>query len=87
MNENNPEAESIISSLESEMAVANLEKRGLYAVGIAILAGDILRSALAAGVPYSLAREMATDFWKAEMLADTVAALIREAELGDEDED
>ncbi|MFI0553389.1 hypothetical protein [Streptomyces scabiei] len=87
-NENNPEAESIIADIEHGMALANLEKRGEYAAGIAIIAGDILKLALAAGVPYSLAREMATDFWKAEMLADTVAALIRNSDLElDEDED
>lgn len=81
MNENTENADSIMADLETQMAIANLERRGLYASGIAIMAGDILRSALAAGVPYPLAREMAADFWKAEMLADTVAALLRDSEL------
>lgn len=80
------DADSIISSIENQMAIANLEKRGEYAAGIAILSGDILKVALVAGVPYSLAREMASDFWKAEMLADTVAALLRDADLGEDDE-
>ncbi|MER6382064.1 hypothetical protein ACWDBD_39040 [Streptomyces sp. NPDC001118] len=86
MTEKNPEAESIISNIESQMALANLEKRGEYAAGIAILAGDILKMALAAGIPHSLAQEMASDFWKAEMLADTVAALVRNAELDEDGE-
>jgi hypothetical protein len=86
MTDKNPEAESIISNLESEMALANLSKRGEYAAGIAILSGDILKMALASGVPYSLAEEMAGDFWKAEMLADTIAGLLRNADL-DEDDD
>ncbi|MFF1450136.1 hypothetical protein ACFVYF_18655 [Streptomyces sp. NPDC058274] len=90
MTDKNPEAESIISDIEHRMALANLEKRGEYAAGIAIISGDILKLAVAAGVPYALAREMAADFWKAEMLADTVAALIRNADLDlelDDDED
>ncbi|WP_435270899.1 hypothetical protein [Streptomyces sp. 1222.5] len=86
MTDKNPEAESIISDIESQMALANLSKRGEYAAGIAILAGDILKLALAAGVPYNLAREMASDFWKAEMLADTIAGLLRSAELEDDEE-
>jgi hypothetical protein len=86
VNENHPEAESIISDLEGQLALASLEKRGQYAAGIALLAGDILKVALAASVPYSLAREMASDFWKAELLADTVAALIRDADLDEDDE-
>jgi hypothetical protein len=87
MTDKHPEAESIIAGLESELALAALEKRGEYAAGIAILSGDILRVALAAGVPFGLAREMAADFWKAELLTDTVAALIRDVDLGDEDDD
>lgn len=86
MNENE-NAEAIMSELETQMAFANLEKRGTYAAGIAVLAGDILRAAVASGVPYNLAREMAADFWKAEMLADTVAALIREANLEEDDDE
>jgi hypothetical protein len=39
------------------------------------------------GVPYPLAREMAADFWKAEMLADTIAGLLRNADLDEDDED
>ncbi|MVO87394.1 hypothetical protein GPA10_22170 [Streptomyces sp. p1417] len=85
MNEKN-EAETLMAQLESEMALANLVKRGEYAAGIAVLSGDILKSATAAGVPYRMAEEMAGDFWKAEMLADTVAALIRDASLEDEAE-
>ena len=83
----NEDADSIMAELESQMALANLEKRGEYAAGIAILSGDILKVALASGVPYSLAQEMASDFWKAEMLADTVAALMRNVDLDEDDED
>jgi hypothetical protein len=86
MTEKNPEAESIMSNIESQMALAGLEKRGEYAAGIAILAGDILKLALSNGVPYALAREMASDFWKAEMLADTIAGLLRGADLDDDEE-
>ncbi|MET7984530.1 hypothetical protein [Streptomyces sp. NPDC005281] len=86
MTEKNPEAESIMSNIESQMALAGLEKRGEYAAGIAILAGDILKIALSNGVPYALAREMASDFWKAEMLADTIAGLLRGADLDDDEE-
>jgi hypothetical protein len=85
--ENMNEADSIISNIEAQMALANLSKRGEYAAGIAILSGDILKMALASGVPYPLAREMAADFWKAEMLADTIAGLLRNADLDEDDED
>jgi hypothetical protein len=30
---------------------------------------------------------MAADFWKAEMLADTIAGLLRHADLDEDDED
>lgn len=86
MNENES-ADSILADIESQMALAKLEQRGLYAVGIAIVSGDILKHALMSGVPYNLAREMAADFWKAEMLADTVAALLRDVELEEDDDD
>ncbi|MEV0475296.1 hypothetical protein [Streptomyces prunicolor] len=78
------DADSIMASIETQMAFANLEKRGEFAAGIAIVASDILKVALAAGVPYALAEEMATDFWKAEILADTIAGLVRHV---DEDDD
>ncbi|MFF8629647.1 hypothetical protein [Streptomyces werraensis] len=80
----NESADNIMADLEAQMAVANLERRGLYAAAIAVLAGDILRNALQAGVPYPLAKEMAADFWKTEILADTVAALIRDSDLEEE---
>jgi hypothetical protein len=86
MTDQNPEAETIMSNIESQMALANLGKRGEYAANIAGLSGDILRVAVASGVPYPLAREMAADFWKAEMLADTIAGLLRSSDL-DEDDD
>ncbi|MEV5883128.1 hypothetical protein AB0L74_10490 [Streptomyces sp. NPDC052020] len=86
MNENTESADAILADLEAQMAVAKLEQRGIYAAAIAILSGDIMKNALAAGVPYSLAQEMAADFWKAEMLADTVAALLRDSELEEDDE-
>ncbi|MGJ3559593.1 hypothetical protein ACR6C2_16600 [Streptomyces sp. INA 01156] len=87
MTEKNEEAEAIIAGLEAQMAIAGLESRGQYASGIAIMAGKVMRSALAYGVPYGLAEEMASDFWKAEMLADTVAALLRDADLDGDDDD
>ncbi|WP_326827394.1 hypothetical protein [Streptomyces sp. NBC_01751] len=80
------DANTIISDLESQMALVNLIKRGEYAAGIATLSGEILKSALEAGVPYAMAEEMAGDFWKAEMLADTVAGLLRNVELEEDDE-
>ena len=80
------DANTIMSDLESQMALVNLVKRGEYAAGIAALSGDVLKSALAAGVPYAMAEEMAGDFWKAEMLADTVAGLLRSVELEDDEE-
>jgi hypothetical protein len=86
MSDNHDEAEAILSSLENEMALSNLSKRGEYAAGIAHFAGMVLKTALEAGVPYNLAREMASDFWKAEMLADTIAALLIDSNL-DEDDD
>ncbi|MFI1530078.1 hypothetical protein [Streptomyces griseus] len=86
MSENYEDAETILSDLESRMALVNLIKRGEYASGIAVLAGDVMKSALGAGIPYSMAEEMAGDFWKAEMLADTVAGLLRNVELEEDDE-
>ncbi len=85
MSDKYEDANTIISDLESQLALANLLKRGEYAAAISILSGDILKSALAAGVPYRMAEEMAGDFWKAEMLADTVAALMRNSELDEDD--
>lgn len=87
MNDNTESADAILADIEAQMAVAKLEQRGLYAAAIAILSGDIMRNALSAGVPYALAREMAADFWKAEMLADTIAALLRDADLEEDDAD
>ncbi|MFE5542804.1 hypothetical protein ACFQ71_03190 [Streptomyces sp. NPDC056534] len=86
MSEKYEDANSIISDLESQMALANLVKRGEYAACIACLSGDVLKVALKSGIPYAMAEEMAGDFWKAEMLADTVAGLLRNSEL-DEDDD
>jgi hypothetical protein len=86
MSDNHDEAEAILSSLENEMALSNLAKRGEYAAGIAHFAGMVLKTGLEAGVPYVLAKEMASDFWKAEMLADTIAALLIDSNL-DEDDD
>ncbi|MFJ8699426.1 hypothetical protein [Streptomyces ardesiacus] len=85
MNDNTESADEILADIEAQMAVAKLEQRGLYAAAIAILSGDIMKNALASGVPYNLAREMAADFWKAEMLADTIAALLRDSELEEGD--
>ncbi|MYX26019.1 hypothetical protein GTY75_04935 [Streptomyces sp. SID8381] len=87
MTDKHPEADSIMAELETEMAIANLGRRGKYVAAIAVMAGDILTVALAAGVPYALAKEMATDFWKSEVLMDTLSGLIREAEEDDEDDD
>ncbi|MFD4608313.1 hypothetical protein ACFWOT_09375 [Streptomyces sp. NPDC058440] len=80
MTEDFNDADSIMANLEAQMAMTKLEGRGTYATGIAILSGQIMQSALAYGVPYALAEEMATDFWKAEMLADTIAALVRDVD-------
>ncbi|MEU6765870.1 hypothetical protein ABZ916_25545 [Streptomyces sp. NPDC046853] len=85
MTEKYEDANTIMSELESQLALATLIRRGEYAATISIISGDILKSALAAGVPYLMAEEMARDFWKAEMLADTVAGLLRNAEF-EEDE-
>ena len=86
MSDKNSEADFLISSVESKMALFNLAQRGEYASGVALLAGDVLKTALASGVPHHLAEEMATDFWKAEMLTDTVAALVRTSDLDEEGE-
>ncbi|MFF3416855.1 hypothetical protein ACFYW9_19465 [Streptomyces sp. NPDC002698] len=87
MTDKHNEADEILSALESEMALTNLANRGEYAAGIAVCAGNVLTVALASGVPYILAKEMASDFWKAEMLADTVAALLIDSNLEEEGED
>ncbi|WP_328377012.1 hypothetical protein OHB13_11695 [Streptomyces sp. NBC_00440] len=86
MTEKFEDANSIISDLESQLALANLIKRGEYAACIAVLSGDIMKSALAVGISHAMAEEMAADFWKAEMLADTVAGLLRNVDL-EESED
>lgn len=79
------DADTILASLESQMAIAELVKRGEYATGIATIAGHIRKAAIAAGIPRSMAREMASDFWKAEMLADTIVALINGSGAGSEE--
>lgn len=84
MTEKHEDADAILASIESQMAFATLEKRAEYAAGVAVLSGDILKIALSSGVPYALAEEMATDFWKTEMLADTIAGLFRHVEEEDE---
>ncbi|MFJ7329062.1 hypothetical protein ACIQVN_22820 [Streptomyces cyaneofuscatus] len=86
MSEKYEDADTIISDLESRMALVNLVRRGEYAAGIAVLSGDVMKSALEAGIPHAMAEEMASDFWKAEMLADTVAGLLHNVEIEEDDE-
>ncbi|MEV5677489.1 hypothetical protein [Streptomyces sp. NPDC052179] len=86
MTEKYEDADTIISDIESRMALVNLVRRGEYAEGIAALSGDVMKSALEAGIPYAMAEEMASDFWKAEMLADTVAGLLHNVETEEDDD-
>ncbi|MCW2870333.1 hypothetical protein [Actinacidiphila oryziradicis] len=67
----NPDDEnvaSVMNSIEIEFLLAELEKRGCFAVAIAQVAGAVHRSALESGVPYNLATEMAQDYWNSEMI-------------------
>jgi hypothetical protein len=86
MTERYEDVNSVMADIESQMALVKLAQRGEYAAGIALLSGDILKTAVASGVPSHMAEEMAADFWKAEMLADTVAALLRDATLEEDEE-
>ncbi|MGW1231459.1 hypothetical protein [Streptomyces californicus] len=87
MSENYEDADTIMSDIESRMALVTLVRRGEYAACIAALSGDVMKSAVGAGVPHALAEEMASDFWKAEMLADTVAGLLQNADLEEESDE
>ncbi|WP_340376575.1 hypothetical protein U5640_16650 [Streptomyces sp. SS7] len=67
MNDKPEDLESVMKSIESDFAVAELEKRALTAVAVAEVAGTVLRAALNSGIPYEMAKEMAQDYWVSEM--------------------
>jgi hypothetical protein len=75
MAENN-DIDAVMGEIEEKMAVAQLEKRGAMAVCVASIAAMVMREALAGGVPYSLAKEMAEDYWKSEMAPVEVYQLV-----------
>ncbi|MFF4557200.1 hypothetical protein [Streptomyces sp. NPDC001422] len=60
---------SVVDEIGDEVKARELEKRYQHALLIAGGAGDVLRTALGAGLPYSMAQEMAQDFWAAEYVA------------------
>ncbi|MFC9591491.1 hypothetical protein ACFTUC_17085 [Streptomyces sp. NPDC056944] len=60
--------DSLMRSIEGDFAIAEAEKRGNFAICIAHVAGAVMKTALEGGVPYSLAQEMARDYWNSEMI-------------------
>lgn len=53
----------MLDNVENEMQAERLMKQGAFAVGAAEIAGTVFTTAVASGVPASLAQEMAADFW------------------------
>ncbi|MFJ3634660.1 hypothetical protein [Streptomyces sp. NPDC090112] len=85
MGENENEAvgsfEELISGIETQMTAERLHKQGAFAVTAARISGTVLSEALASGVPYELAKDMAADTWNSIMGVQFVA--IEEDETGD----
>ncbi|MBT2609860.1 hypothetical protein J7I97_16630 [Streptomyces sp. ISL-87] len=59
--------EELIEGIEAEMNVQRLHKQGAYAVTASRIAGTVLTEAVASGLPYELARDMAADTWNSIM--------------------
>ncbi|MEU6389994.1 hypothetical protein [Streptomyces sp. NPDC046939] len=59
--------EELISGIETEMTATRLHKQGAFAITSARIAGSVFTEAMATGVPYDLAKEMAQDTWNAVM--------------------
>ncbi|MFE9442522.1 hypothetical protein ACFYO2_26805 [Streptomyces sp. NPDC006602] len=59
--------EELISGIETEMNAERLHKQGAYAVTAARISGTVITEAVASGVPYELAKEMAADTWNSIM--------------------
>lgn len=59
--------DELISGIENEMNAQRLHRQGAYAVTAARISGTILTEAMASGVPYDLAKEMAADTWNSIM--------------------
>ncbi|MFI5802945.1 hypothetical protein [Streptomyces sp. NPDC051561] len=59
--------ESMVQALESEINAERAKVQAAYALVVVELAGLICRTAVSAGVPSDLAREMTSDYWVAVM--------------------
>ncbi|WP_406153608.1 hypothetical protein OH797_32060 [Streptomyces anulatus] len=87
MNENESNEDTpfgIFDELETQFSAALLEKRGVYAVAIAGVAGAVYRSAVSEGVPADLAKAFAAEYWDREMNPPAAATALFEL---DEDEE
>ena len=59
--------DAVMADIETRMQVEGVERRGAVVLCLAQLAGEVMRAALAAGIPYAMAQEMAQDYWASEM--------------------
>ncbi|MFG3582596.1 hypothetical protein [Streptomyces sp. NPDC047990] len=77
---------SVMDEIGDKVELDALRKRYERAMLVATGAGDLLRTALSSGLPYSMAQEMAQDFWAAEYVAAGLIVL-DEGQAPDVDDD
>ncbi|MCM1967824.1 MULTISPECIES: hypothetical protein [unclassified Streptomyces] len=81
----NPDSfDDLVAGIETEMSQAAIEKRGTVALMLARVTGAVYTEAIAAGVPHSLAQDMATDYWAQEMYPEASAPAVVEADEVDQ---
>jgi hypothetical protein len=81
--------DGVMDEIQEKAHREALQRRFDHALMIAAGAGDVLKTALGAGLPYSMAQEMAGDFWSAEYVAANLV-FVEESQLapvGEDDED
>ncbi|MEU5957588.1 hypothetical protein [Streptomyces sp. NPDC047525] len=59
--------EDLISGIETEMNATRLHKQGAFAITAARISGTVFSEAMGSGVPFDLAKAMASDTWNAVM--------------------
>ncbi|MEU8948746.1 hypothetical protein [Streptomyces sp. NPDC048489] len=77
---------AVVDDIADKVKLDELQKRYDHALMVAKGSGNILRTALAAGVPYTMAQEMAGDFWAAEYVAHGLI-VVNEDQAPDADEE
>jgi hypothetical protein len=59
--------DDLLKSIEAELSAHQLTRQGARAIASARISGLTLNEAIASGVPYEMAKEMAADTWNVLM--------------------